>query len=298
MIPGIKLERLTKLAPQPNLNVVSAAGFAAAFSGAFFAVPAHADEDEGGLPPALEFIVENEYIDAENPDFVATVRAGVAVSPAYLGSSEYELGPSAALRLDYVRFPGGFEYGSGDAVGFRRGLGLRGSVGYIGKRDSDDYEEIEGLDDIDRAFEAGFGIGYEQRNYRVFADVRYGFIGHHAWVGDVGADAIAYPIEGLTLTLGPRISLGDARFADEYFGVSEEESARSGIEAYDAEGGVLGAGVLLEARYQFNERWGLEGSAEYTRLMNDAAESPIAESGSEDQYEFRFSLTRRISLDF
>ena len=43
--------------------------------------------------------------------------------------------------------------------------------------------------------EAGLGLGYEQRNWRAFADVRYGFVGHNAWVGELGADAIAYPIE-------------------------------------------------------------------------------------------------------
>ncbi len=253
---------------------------------------------DAGLP-LPGFLAAGGVFDAREPDLVATISAGIDVSPAYLGSDEYELGPSFDARLDFVRLPNGFEFGSGRAVGFRTGLGLRTSARYIPGRDSGDYSEIDGLDDIPWSFEAGLGLGYEQRNYRVFADVRYGIIGSNAWVGDVGADAIAYPIDGLTLTLGPRLNFGDDHFASTYFGVSPEESVRNGnLPAYDAKGGLIGGGVVLGARYLFNERWGVEGSASWDRLLNDAADSPITEQGAVDQYRVGIGLTRRISLDF
>jgi outer membrane scaffolding protein for murein synthesis (MipA/OmpV family) len=237
-------------------------------------------------------------IDATDPDLVLTVRAGVQVSPAYLGSDDYEVGPDFAARLDYIRFPNGFEYGSGRAVGFRTGWGLRGSVRYLGERNSDDHDEIKGLDDVDWSFEAGLGVGYEQRNWRAFTDVRYGFVGHNAWVGEIGADGIAYPLDGLTLTLGPRLSFGTDNFAQTYFGVTPEESDASGLDPYNASGGLLGAGVELGARYLFNERWGLEGAASWNVLVNDAADSPVTATGSEDQYQVRLGITRSVSLDF
>jgi outer membrane scaffolding protein for murein synthesis (MipA/OmpV family) len=248
--------------------------------------------------PAPGLLAAGGALDSRTPDIVTTLRAGIEVSPAYLGSDEYELGPDLAVRFDYVRFPGGFEYGSSQTVGFRTGWGIQGSFRYLGERDSDDHDQIRGLDDVDWTAEAGLGVGYEQRNWRVFTDVRYGFIGHNAWVGEVGADGIAYPMEGLTLTLGPRLSFGDNRFADTYFGVSATESVDSGLPEFDAKGGLLGAGVELGARYLFNERWGVEGAAGWQRLMNDAAESPVTETGSEDQYSVRVGITRRISLDF
>ena len=246
-------------------------------------------------PPALT-TAGGGIIDATNPDLVLTLRAGVAVSPSYLGSDDYTVGPDLAARLDYIRFPGGFEFGSGRAVGFRTGFGLRGSVRYLGERKGED--QIEGLDDIPWSFEAGLGVGYEQRNYRVFTDVRYGFVGHNAWVGEVGADGIAYPMDGLTLTLGPRLSFGDDKFAETYFGVDASEAANSGLDEYHASGGLLGAGVELGARYRFNDRWGVEGAASWNRLVNDAADLPITATGSPDQYRFRVGITRSISLDF
>jgi outer membrane protein len=54
----------------------------------------------------------------------------------------------------------------------------------------------------------------------------------------------------------------------------------------------------LGARYLFNERWGIEGAARWTRLSDTAATSPIVENGTDDQYSVRFDLSRRISLDF
>ncbi len=237
-------------------------------------------------------------IDAANPDLVLTVRAGVQVSPSYLGSSDYEVGPDLAARLDYIRFPGGFEFGSGRTVGFRTGWGLRGSARYLGERNADEHDEIKGLDDVDWSFELGLGVGYEQRNWRAFTDVRYGVIGHNAWVGEVGADGIAYPVDGLTVTLGPRLSFGTDNFAETYFGVSADESAASGLDQFNASGGLLGAGMELGARYRFNERWGVEGAATWNRLVNDAGDSPVTATGSADQYEVRLGITRSISLDF
>lgn len=248
--------------------------------------------------PLPGFLAAGGAFDATEPDLVLSLRAGVQVGPAYFGSNDYETGPDVAVRLDYLRFPNGFEIGSSRAVGFRTGLGLRTSVRYISDRDSADYDELTGLENVDWAFEMGLGLGYEQRNYRVFADARYGVIGHNAWVGEIGADGIAYPVDGLTLTLGPRVGFGTQRFTDTYFGISGSEAGVSDLDAYEPDGGAYEAGVLLGARYLFNERWGVEADASWDRLLNGAADSPITEMGSADQYEVRLGITRRIGLDF
>ncbi len=250
--------------------------------------------DEGLPLPGL--LAAGGFFDAEDPDFVGAIGLGVNVGPAYFGSDESEVGPDFVARIDFLRFPNGFEYGSGQAVGFRTGFGLRGSVRYISGRNSSNHDELEGLANIPWTFETGLGIGYEQRNYRVFGDVRYGIIGTNAWVGDLGADAIAYPIDGLTLTLGPRFNFGSDRFTETYFGVSAEDASRSDLPEYDAPGGLYSGSMVLGARYLFNERWGLEGEAVWERLLNDAGDSPITET--RDQYGASLSLVRRISLDF
>ncbi len=237
-------------------------------------------------------------LDDPDPDLVMTIGAGAAYAPAYFGSDEYEVGPTGAFRFDYVRFPNGFTFGSGNTVGFVEGFGLRGSANYIGKRNSSDYSEIDGLDDVDATLELGLGLGYEQANYRAFANARYGFFGHNAFVGDAGVDLISRPVQGLTLTAGPRINFGTDKFADTYFGISDAESAASGLAAYSADGGIISAGVEVTALYQFNPRWGLRADFTWDRLTNDAADSPITKQGSDDQFRVSLRLVRRISINF
>ncbi len=228
----------------------------------------------------------------------ATVLGGIKTSPAYFGSDEYEAAPTFSLTLDYLRLPGGFQIGdpapSGEIYGFKPRFSFR----YVTERDVSDHPELAGLDDVDTAVELGAGLGYEARDFRVFADVRNGVVGHHDWVGVVGADAIVRPSDALTLTAGPRVNFGDEGFADTYFGISGAEAAASGLDPYDPSGGLTSVGVELSARYSLSDRWGVEGVAAYDRLVDDAADSPIVGLGSEDQYELRLGLTREISLGF
>lgn len=227
-----------------------------------------------------------------------TVRGGIAVSPSYFGSDDYELGPDAGIRFDFPGLGGGFDWGASGpgAAGARAGWDIRGSARYVGGRDATGV--LAGIGDVDRTFEAGFGLGYERRNYRVFTDVRYGIIGTNAWTGELGADGISRPTERLTLSLGPRLGFGDDRFAQTYFGISDAQSQASGLAPHRAEGGLYSAGVEVGARYMVGSRWGVEGAASWNRLIGDAGDSPITDAGAQDQVKVRLGLTRSLSLDF
>lgn len=132
----------------------------------------------------------------------------------------------------------------------------------------------------------------------MFGDLRYGFIGHNGWVGQLGGDVISRPAKGLTLTLGPRLDYGDNKFMDAYFGVTPGEAASSQFTAYDPGGGIVSAGIEAAAIYQIDGRWGLQGKVTWNHLQGDAAGSPITRLGSGDQYKVQLTLTRRISIDF
>src|SRR4249919_3301760 len=106
-------------------------------------IPPPANTQPGMQPGMLD---AGGTLDRPNPDVVVTVRAGVEVSPSYFGSKDYEVGPDIAARVDFLRFPGGFTYGSSRSVGFREGWGLQGSFRYIGNRDGKD--ELAGLDNV------------------------------------------------------------------------------------------------------------------------------------------------------
>ncbi|ETX15338.1 MltA-interacting MipA [Roseivivax halodurans JCM 10272] len=258
---------------------------AAATAAAFAAAPALAQDLGYGTDPVIST--------QGGPGLVFTLRGGVATSPEYFGSDDYELGPDLGFSLNYLRF-GGRDFGNPDPWAERRGFGLRGSFRYIGERDSDD--ELDGLDDIDAAYEVGFGLGYTAEYYSVFADVRRGFGGHEAVVGEVGADAIFRPSDRLQITFGPRALFAGEDYADTYFGVSAAEAAASSFDAYDADGGLVSTGAELGMRYRLSDAWGVEGAITYDTYRGDAEDSPIVRDGDNDQWGARIGLTRTFSI--
>lgn len=254
----------------------------------------------------LDKQIEEQDISAFDPARPAvrfTVGAGASYTPDYFGSNESTFGPAGVLRFDYVRLPGGFEFGSSGAVGYLQGFGPRGTARYISERRASDHSELRGLDDVDASFELGLGLGYDAEYWRAFADLSYGVIGHHSWVGEFGADAILRPNDAWVVNFGPRAYWGSSRFMNTYFGVSESETTsnrpRSNYNnAYDPSAGFYSAGVELGARYSFSPRWGVEGKATYERLINDAGDSPIVEAGTNNQYGLQVLITRSLGLGF
>lgn len=243
-------------------------------------------------------IAETAPASGTEPAAQFTIGAGAAYGPDYFGAEDYSFSPTGVLRFDYIRLPGGFEFGSSGAVGYLQGFGPRGSARYIRERDASDYAEIDGLDDVDAALELGLGLGYDATYWRAFADMRYGVIGHHAWVGEFGADAILRPNDAWVVNFGPRASWGAGPFMDTYFGINPSESRKSGLDTFDPSAGFYGVGVELGARYSFSESWGVEGKAGYERLINDAADSPITEAGATNQFGLQVLITRSLSLGF
>ncbi|WP_226779200.1 MipA/OmpV family protein [Oceaniglobus trochenteri] len=243
-----------------------------------------------------------QAVPAATPDLIFTVRGGASVAPDYFGSGDYSVGPDFALGLNFLRLPGGRSFGSADANDPRYGLGLRGSFRYIGKREAADHAELRGLNDVDASVELGLGLGYTSRNFDAFADLRYGVVGHESFVGELGADVKFHPTDRLSLSIGPRVFVGSDDYAQTYFGVSAAEAGAAGSNfagrAFNADGGVLSAGIELGATYKIDDNWGVEGAVTWDRFTGDAADSPIVRQGDRDQYGVRIGITRRITLDF
>ncbi|RVT82810.1 MipA/OmpV family protein [Rhodobacteraceae bacterium CCMM004] len=264
---------------------------AAAAALALAPVAAAAQESEAAAPLVLS-------TQSAGPDLVFTLGAGAKLAPDYFGSSDYSIGPSGSFSFGYLRLPGGRSFGNLDTSPDASSFGLRGSFRFVGERSAGDHPELTGLNKIDNTLELGLGVAYTSRNFDAFADMRYGFFGHEALVGEVGADFKLQPTDRLTLSLGPRVQIGSNKFNDTYFGVTAAESAASGLAAYNPSGGAVSAGIALGARYQFNDDWGIEGQVTWDRFTGDAADSPIVQQGDRDQYTISVGVTRRIVLDF
>jgi outer membrane protein len=229
------------------------------------------------------------------PQLVFTLRGGVATSPEYFGSDEYAVGPALGFRFNYLALRNGRSIGNPDPWADSMGLTFGGSFRFIQERKTDDFDELIGLEDIDATVELGASVRYGTEYFAAFGEVRRGFGGHEGWVGEIGADAILRPTDRLQLTLGPRVFFGDDTYTDTYFGITAAE-ASAALPAYNPDGGMVSAGVELGARYQINDLWGLEGAVTWEKFTNDAADSPIVQQGSDEQWGVRFGVTRVFSI--
>jgi outer membrane protein len=70
-----------------------------------------------------------------------------------------------------------------------------------------------------------------------------------------------------------------------YFGVSASDAARSGLDRYNADGGMKDYGIDLGLDRNFGGSWGIRGIASISRLVGDADDnSPVVDEGSEIQF--------------
>ena len=101
-----------------------------------------------------------------------------------------------------------------------------------------------------------------------------------------------------TLSGGPRIALGDGDFTRTYFGVRPFEAVLNGaLPAYRPSGGVTSVGLATALSYDWSPQWSSTVSASYSRLVSDAADSPIVKRfGSENQFTFGASLSYSFAV--
>lgn len=231
---------------------------------------------------------------ARNYDIELELGLGAAYGPAYEGASEDRFTPWPIVTLHYLWLPGLGEVKSSQR---RDGFSFGPDFRYVRKREAADYDALRGMNDVDAAFEAGGKFAYTFGMFRTHASLRRGFGGHEGFVGEAGLDATFNPTPVTEVSFGPRMSYADGEYMRTYLGVTPAESLTSGLSAYDPSGGIKGVGAELNARYMFTPQWSLLGSLQYERLVGDAADSPIAQAGSVDQFTAKLGLSYRFGLN-
>lgn len=272
-----------------SVRLVTTSVAAIVMAGSLHAAGPQAPED------SVEVVAPSSAPAPSTPRLVFTLRGGVAATPEYFGSDEYRIAPDFSFRLNYVSLGNERGIGNPDPDAAPRVFSIGPSFRYIGERDSDDFDELDGLDTVDATLEVGISVGYASDRFLAFGQVRRGFGGHEGWVGEAGADILFRPSDDLVLSAGPRLLFGDDTFSDTYFGVTPDEASAS-LAAYDPDGGLVSAGVELGARYRISDVWGIEGAVTWDKYINDAEDSPIVRQGSDESWGARIGITRVFSF--
>ena len=231
---------------------------------------------------------------AQDRAFSFSLTGGARIAPSYFGADTYRVAPSGSFGFTGLRL-GAVQLGDPGGPGqFAQGMGVRGALRYIPRREGED--ELAGLNDVRTSLELGLGLQHTSQFWQVYGDLRYGVIGHRAFAGELGVNALYRGDSGLILHAGPRAEIGDSRFARTYFGITAAEAAQSAFSAYTPSGGVHSLGFEVGAYQPLSPDWGITGSVRYDRLRGDAAASPIVQQGSRNQMTARIGLTRNFNL--
>lgn len=234
-------------------------------------------------------------------DFGIVAGGFAFITPAYEGSDEYRV---SGFPLIYPKF-----YGDGSGLGDRltlrglddvrfaalryRGLEVGPVAGYTFGREEDAADLLDGIGDVDAGFVLGAYAGYTFEPF--FLDAAY--------IRQVtGEDDTGYQVKlsgGTETTLNERLDLTSTLSAvyasddymQSYFGISpaQEAASTAGLTAYDAEAGFKSVGLDFAFDYQLTQRASVKTSVGYSRLIGDAADSPV--TASQDQFRGGLGFT-------
>ncbi len=168
-------------------------------------------------------------------------------------------------------------------------------LNYRMERDNVDNSQVDKMDKVDGALEAGIFGGVDVSNMllglEVLADVSDAHNGYTVQ-GTAGYRWKAMPT--LTLTPGVFMTYADSDYMDTYFGVDSSNRGKSNLKNYSADSGIKDVGLNLVASYNPWENWGIMGLLSYKKLLNDAKDSPLVDDeGNDNQLTFGLMGTYR-----
>lgn len=215
----------------------------------------------------------------------SVVVGGGGYAPDYEGSDDYEIQPFPFVSIVYddVIFINGTSLGVNllSFDGLKAGPITRYSFG----RNEDDNHALDGLGNVEDSIEVGgfanYGIGIWSAELTVVQDVG----GGHEGLLAEATTGVSVPLtETLKSSLEASANWASSDYMDTYFGISPKQSAKSGLSQFDAMRASRMSPPRSASTTCHREHRALE-RAQYKRLLNDAADSPIVyDRGSADQF--------------
>ncbi len=241
-------------------------------------------------------------VSAESNGVKGFISVGPAAIPDYEGSQDYEAAPLIFGRMQWQEYylevqgtraranllPQRF-FSFSDTLSIQAGP----TLSYRRERDDVENVRVDSLRDIDATIELGGFVTLQIVN--VFRE-QDALTGRVEVVGDATNthDGHLITLRGAYgMPLGRRWKLGvgvESTYASEeymstYFNVDANNAARSGLAAFAASDGFKDIGLDLFLQYDVTERWGVLTFMRASRLIGDAADSPIVDrEGSENQF--------------
>jgi len=152
-------------------------------------------------------------------------------------------------------------------------------------RDDDvDNTAVSRLRKIDAAVEAGVFFGFESRDWDAGLQIANDITGNHDGMLATVTGGYTWHWNSLTTRIGIFITFANNDYMETYFSVDADNSVRSGLPVFNADAGIKDAGIDATLRYCMTGSWDLLGLLGFSKLANDASDSPLVDiEGDENQ---------------
>ncbi len=215
------------------------------------------------------------------------IGLGVGYAPDYEGSEDYE--PVPLLRAAYTMKNGMSFTFFGNTLRFNLVPDGAWNAGLIARyrpeRDDVDNDRVDRMKKVDDALELGGFAAYRIDSW-MFSLALLGDVAdaHDGYLVELGTSYIYSLSADSNMTLFVSANYADDDYMDTYFGVSAADSVRSGLQTFNADSGFKDVGLGLLYETEFSRHWNLLAGFKYSRLLGDAADSPLVDDeGSENQ---------------
>lgn len=226
---------------------------------------------------------------AKDDHWTFEVAAGAGVTPRYSGSKDFQASPM--LSFD-ARSPGGWFLGT-SGIGWGTAIGehthVRAYIGASGsRRDKDSAlggsDFLRGMGDIRSRPLVGLSAGYTLGE--AVLSGTWQFTRKDEDRGDNGLAtqqmhlSLALPLfdlAGGVVSGSVSTEYGNRGYMQTWYGVSPEQAARTGFAQHTPKAGLVSAGLGLKWSHRVGRNGNWYISAEGTRLLGDAADSPIVQ---------------------
>ncbi len=227
---------------------------------------------------------------AVNKDFMdkLKVKMGVATiyAPYYEGSDDYGGMIVPSLSFSYDKF-----YASSrDGIGYNfvqdPNLTMSAALGYNPGRREHQRHALNGLGNVDSALTTNLYTEYrtEPFSYNLLVSADAFNQSYHGLTATMGAYYKHKLYDDYTFSFGPSATWASSNYMQAYYGVDNTQSQNSGYEVFNASSGFKDANLNSQLSYQYDTNTLFYGTATYTKLLGDAADSPI--SIKNNQYFF------------
>jgi len=247
----------------------------------------NAHADESAAEPAL----------GVNPPLTDSWRyslmAGVANMPKYSGSSDQKTKAIGGFSATYGRYFIGGVDGESTPLGlglylyndehWRVGVALSYDL-QSARKESVDESHLHGLGDIAQTAHATLFTSYTRDWFGLRTGLSTDAGGkHQGTTANLDLDGKYQPIEHLVLSAGPGLTWNSSQYNQTFYGITSQQSARSGLSAYSPGSGVT-LRISVGANYQLTRNWNVGTRLGISRLPSEVANSPIVNDRTQVNY--------------